>query len=153
MEFSEQFSFVNLDEAPALSVILATNPLKAEAKTSQPAEPSFRKNCTLALKIEAKDVSCFMYFMGINAIVSAYSFLVLLLPETSLVWRSILVSDVVAAVLMASINSATLGMFYMEMKGNTLCTLVTNLRSCLFLLQSCVDCCNCWLHCSRHVFL
>ncbi|XWS70019.1 hypothetical protein CRYUN_Cryun03dG0013100 [Craigia yunnanensis] len=70
-------------------------------------------------KIEAKDVSCFMYFMGINAIVSAYSFLVLLLPKTSLLWRSIVVSDMVAAMLLASINSATLGMFYMEMKGNS----------------------------------
>ncbi|XP_021277423.1 CASP-like protein 1C1 [Herrania umbratica] len=72
-----------------------------------------------SIKIEAKDVSCFMYFMGINSIVSAYSFLVLLLPKTSLLWRSIVASDMVAAMLLASINSATLGMFYMEMKGNT----------------------------------
>ncbi|XVE70614.1 hypothetical protein DITRI_Ditri10aG0085600 [Diplodiscus trichospermus] len=73
----------------------------------------------LSIKIDAKDISCFMYFTGINAIVSAYSILVLMLPKTSLLWRSIVISDMVAAMLLAAINSATLGMFYMEMKGNS----------------------------------
>ncbi|XVF48991.1 hypothetical protein PTKIN_Ptkin03bG0232700 [Pterospermum kingtungense] len=68
--------------------------------------------------IMAKDLTSFLCFLVFNAVLSAYSFGVLLLPQKSLLWRTIVIVDMVYTMLLASVDSVTLGMFYLEMHGN-----------------------------------
>ncbi|GLT98691.1 hypothetical protein SLE2022_161830 [Rubroshorea leprosula] len=69
--------------------------------------------------VKATDLVCFYYFIVVNGIVSGYSLLVFALPALSLLWRFIIVLDVVVGMLLTAVNSAALGMAYLEKYGNT----------------------------------
>ncbi|KMT04245.1 hypothetical protein BVRB_8g183210 [Beta vulgaris subsp. vulgaris] len=75
----------------------------------------------LNFKFEAKFTNSpsFKYYVIIYAIVSCYSLAVLLLPSKSLLWRFILVLDMVMTLLMTSSLSASMAVAYIGKKGNS----------------------------------
>ncbi|XP_021740376.1 CASP-like protein 1C3 [Chenopodium quinoa] len=75
----------------------------------------------LGIKFDAKFTNSpsFKYFVIAYAVVSFYSLVVLLLPFKNLLWRLILVLDMVVTLLLTSAASAALAIAYVGKKGNT----------------------------------
>ncbi|XP_010422453.1 PREDICTED: CASP-like protein 1C1 [Camelina sativa] len=73
-----------------------------------------------AVSLEAKytDMAAFKYFVIANAVVSVYSFLVLFLPKESLLWKFVVVLDLVMTMLLTSSLSAALAVAQVGKKGN-----------------------------------
>ncbi|KAF3444131.1 hypothetical protein FNV43_RR13821 [Rhamnella rubrinervis] len=82
---------------------------------------SHEKASFLTLSFEAKysHSPAFKYFVIANAIVSVYSFLVLFLPSESLLWRLVVVLDMVFSMLLTSSVSAALAVALVGKDGNS----------------------------------
>ncbi|KAI4333964.1 hypothetical protein L6164_018710 [Bauhinia variegata] len=74
----------------------------------------------LTISIEAKytNSAAFKYFVIAYSIVTVYGFLVLFLPQESLLWRLVVALDLVFTVLLISSISAALAIAQVGKKGN-----------------------------------
>ncbi|XP_068322465.1 CASP-like protein 1C2 [Pyrus communis] len=73
----------------------------------------------LTFKAKFSDSSTFMYFVIVEAIVSGYNLIILLLSSKGSLWRIVVILDVVAALLLTSSMSAALAIGQVAKKGNT----------------------------------
>ncbi|CAK9152524.1 unnamed protein product [Ilex paraguariensis] len=75
----------------------------------------------LNVTFEAKytNTPSFKYFVGVNAIASGYSFILLFLPSKNLLWRLELVFDLVITLMLDSSISAALGIAQVGKKGDS----------------------------------
>ncbi|KAG2717317.1 hypothetical protein I3843_03G171200 [Carya illinoinensis] len=82
---------------------------------------SHEKASFYAVSFEAKydNTPAFKYFVIANAVASVYGLLVLFLPSKSLLWRLVIVLDVVFTMLVTSSISAALAIAEVGKKGNS----------------------------------
>ncbi|KAM1320032.1 hypothetical protein EV1_004940 [Malus domestica] len=73
----------------------------------------------LTFKAKFSDSLTFMYFVIVEAIVSGYNLIILLLSSKGSLWRIVIILDVVAALLLTSSMSAALAIAQVGKKGNT----------------------------------
>ncbi|EEF44437.1 CASP-like protein 1C1 [Ricinus communis] len=74
---------------------------------------------TVSYEAKYSDTPAFKYFVIVNAIVTVYSFLALFLPSESLLWRLVIVTDVVFTMLVTSSISAAVAVAQVGKKGNS----------------------------------
>ncbi|CAN6553052.1 hypothetical protein FF1_004960 [Malus domestica] len=73
----------------------------------------------LTFKAKFSDSPTFTYFVIVEAIVSGYNLIILLLSSKGSLWRIVIILDVVAALLLTSSMSAALAIAQVGKKGNT----------------------------------
>ncbi|KAM1235536.1 hypothetical protein ACFX13_005069 [Malus domestica] len=73
----------------------------------------------LTFKAKFSDSPTFTYFVIVEAIVSGYNLIILLLSSKGSLWRIVIILDVVAALLLTSSMSAALTIAQVGKKGNT----------------------------------
>ncbi|KAK7312804.1 hypothetical protein VNO77_36950 [Canavalia gladiata] len=74
---------------------------------------------TLSSEVKYTNSSSLKYFVIANSVVTVYGFLVLFLPPRSLLWRLVVVLDLVLMMLLMSSFSAALAIAEVAKKGNS----------------------------------